>query len=83
VAEAMAVGTPVICSDAPAMVEVAGDAAVVVPREDAVALAEAIAALLADPAERARRSAAGRTRAAMFDWDRVAERAWAVYRGVR
>jgi glycosyltransferase involved in cell wall biosynthesis len=82
VAEAMAVGTPVVCSDAPALVEVAGGAAAVVPRGDAGALAAAIAKLFDDSAERDRMALAGRSRAAAFDWDRVAERAWALYRSL-
>jgi glycosyltransferase involved in cell wall biosynthesis len=82
VAEAMAVGTPVVCSDVPALVEVAGGAAAVVPRGDAGALAAAIAKLLDDSAERDRMAVAGRARAAVFDWDRVAERAWALYRSL-
>lgn len=81
-AEAMAVGTPVVCSDAPALVEVAGGAAAVVPRGDAGALAVAIAKLLDDSAERDRMALAGRSRAAEFDWDRVAERAWTLYRSL-
>jgi len=82
VAEAMAVGTPVVCSDAPALVEVAGGAAAVVPRGDAGTLAATIAKLLDDPAERDRMALAGRSRAVAFDWDRVAERAWALYRSL-
>ena len=42
VAEAMAVGTPVICSDIPALAEVAGGAAVLVPPGDPAALADAL-----------------------------------------
>jgi glycosyltransferase involved in cell wall biosynthesis len=82
VAEAMAVGTPVVCSDAPALVEVAGGAAAVVPRDDAGALAAAIAKLFADSSERDRMAVAGRARAAAFDWHLVAERAWALYRSL-
>jgi glycosyltransferase involved in cell wall biosynthesis len=82
VAEAMAVGTPVVCSDAPALVEVAGGAAAVVPRGDSGSLAVAIAKLLDDAPERDRMAVAGRARAAAFDWDRVAERAWALYAGL-
>lgn len=82
VAEAMAVGTPVVCSDAPALVEVAGDAALVVPVGDAQRLAEAVEAVLTDDALRARLAAAGPARAAFYDWDAVAGRAWDVYRSV-
>jgi glycosyltransferase involved in cell wall biosynthesis len=82
VIEAMAVGTPVVCSDVAALVEVAGGAAVVVPREDAESLGAAIEKLLGDGSERDRLSAAGRVRAAGFDWDEVARRAWALYRRI-
>jgi len=79
----MAVGTPVICSDAPALVEVAAGAAVVVPRDDAGALADAVSSLLADDSERRRLRAAGLVRAADFTWDSVADRAWRLYRDLR
>jgi glycosyltransferase involved in cell wall biosynthesis len=80
VAEAMAVGTPVVCSDAPALVEVADDAALVVPRGDAAALADALSGLLADESLRRRLAAAGLARARRFDWRDVARRAWRLYR---
>ncbi|MDQ2750926.1 MAG: glycosyltransferase family 4 protein [Actinomycetota bacterium] len=80
VAEAMAVGTCVLCSDAPALVEVAGDAAVIVARGDAAALAEAIEATLADGALRDRLSAVGLLRSKRYTWDSVAQRAWDLYR---
>jgi glycosyltransferase involved in cell wall biosynthesis len=82
VAEAMAVGTPVVCSDAPALVEVAGGAAIVFPREDASRLADAIGRLSADEQERQRLKRAGLARSATFDWDEVGRRAWALYRDV-
>jgi glycosyltransferase involved in cell wall biosynthesis len=78
VVEAMAVGTPVICSDVPAMVEVAGGAAIVVPRGDARALAEAILEI-GQPGRREELIRAGRLRATEFTWDSVASRARAVY----
>ena len=72
-AEAMACGTPVVVTDGGALPEVVGDAGVVVPRADAAALAHAIAALLDDPAARARASAAGLARVErLFCWDRFA-----------
>ena len=80
VAEAMAAGTPMICSDVPALVEVAGDAALVVPRGDPHALAEAIDGLARDPATRRALAEAGLARAPQFTWDGVARRAWALYR---
>lgn len=80
VAEAMAAGTPVVCSDAPALVEVAGDAAIVVPRGDAARLAEAIDGLLEDSALRERLGAAGLRRSRVYDWATVADRSWQLYR---
>jgi glycosyltransferase involved in cell wall biosynthesis len=80
VVEAMAVGTAVVCSDAPALAEVVGEAAMVVGRGDARALADAIAAVLADEAVQARLIAAGLARSARFTWDAVAERTWRLYR---
>lgn len=80
--EGMAAGTPVIVSDAPALVEVAGGAAVVVPREDVAALARALASVAGDPAARAAQSAAGRARAAAFTWDGAARRLWQLYDGL-
>jgi glycosyltransferase involved in cell wall biosynthesis len=80
VAEAMAVGTAVVCSDAPALVEVAGDAAMIVARGDDGVLAEAIEAVWADEALRGRLSEAGVLRSARYTWDAVAQRAWRLYR---
>ncbi|HEY7048987.1 MAG TPA: glycosyltransferase family 1 protein [Jatrophihabitantaceae bacterium] len=83
VAEAMAVGTPVIASDIPALAEVAGDAAVLVPPGDPVALAGAIDELLGDETSLRKLADAGRARALDYDWDAVARRAWALYRTLR
>jgi glycosyltransferase involved in cell wall biosynthesis len=66
VLEAMAQGTPVVCADIPALAEVAGEAVVRVSPSDTDAWAEAIGALLDDPAERARRATVGRDRAQRF-----------------
>jgi glycosyltransferase involved in cell wall biosynthesis len=74
VLEAMASGTPVVAVPDPALVEVAGDAAVVVeePR-----LADGIRQALAD-AGRLRQ--AGLARARAFSWERSAEATVAVYK---
>jgi glycosyltransferase involved in cell wall biosynthesis len=80
VAEAMAVGTAVVCSDAPALVEVAGDAAVVVPRADARLLADAIEVVAGDSSARTGLIAAGLARAERYTWVAVAERSWRLYR---
>lgn len=65
--EAMAAGCPVVCSTAPALVEVAGDAALCAPAADPAALAAHCRALLADTPLRRQMVARGRARAAAFD----------------
>jgi glycosyltransferase involved in cell wall biosynthesis len=79
VLEAMAVGTPVICSDDPALCEVAGGAALVVARGDSDALAGALSELVGDPVRRGGLSRLGLDRAADFSWDEVGRRAWRLY----
>jgi glycosyltransferase involved in cell wall biosynthesis len=80
VAEALAVGTPVICSDLPALAEVAAGAAVLVPPGEPAALADALTELLGNDAERTRLIKVGLARSSAFDWDAVATRAWQLYR---
>jgi glycosyltransferase involved in cell wall biosynthesis len=79
VAEAMALGVPVVCSSAPALVEVTAGAAVVVPVDDVVGLAEALAEVASDEALRTRLSAAGRGRSATMTWRAAGEATWAAY----
>lgn len=69
VLEAMALATPVLTSDDPALVEVGGDATAVTPLTD---LPAALAALVADEAALARLAAAGPVRARDFSWDAAA-----------
>ncbi len=76
VVEAMACGTPVVAVREPALVEVAGDAAVLVEEGG---LADGIRRALA---ERDSLVAAGLERARRFTWDAAAERTLAVYREV-
>jgi len=78
--EAMACGTPVVTSDAEALVETTGNAAEHAPASDAEALAQAIRRVLSDAALRERMRAAGIERAAQFSWERTAEGTRAVYR---
>lgn len=70
--EAMACGAPVIGADYGSAREVLGSAATILPLEPR-AWVEAIAALLADPGERSRRSRAGLAHAAGFRWKVAAE----------
>lgn len=72
VLEAMASGTPVVCSDSPGMLEAAGGVARVAPMGDVAGLADGLAALASDPGEWAERSERGRARAELFTWDAAA-----------
>ena len=65
--EAMAAGAALICTDAGGLPEVAAAAARCVPRDDTVALAQAMMELAGDAVDRARLAAAGRERARTFD----------------
>lgn len=82
VLEAMASGTPVLCSTAGALREVAGEAALMRDPRDSVGFAEAMQALIEDSALRERMSAAGTERARQFSWRRAADETLAVYRQV-
>ncbi|AMB57821.1 glycosyltransferase family 4 protein [Microterricola viridarii] len=81
--EAFAFGVPVVHSDAPALVEVASDAGIVVEREDAAGyperLAEAVTTVLEDPTRAERMGIAGRDRSRAFSWRDAAERVWQLH----
>ena len=79
VLEAMACGTPVVCSNAASLPEVAGSAAKLVAPDDVDGAAAALRAVLADPAEAARLRAAGLAQAAKFSWRATAEAMLRVY----
>ncbi len=82
VAEAMAVGTPVVAARRGALPEVAEDSALLVDPESVPEIAAAIASLLGDPAQRSELARRGRERAARFRWDEAARATLAVYRAV-
>ncbi|WP_258945941.1 glycosyltransferase family 4 protein [Lentzea californiensis] len=73
VLEAMAAGVPVVLSDDPALVEVAGGAGTVVRRGDLASLTEGLRAVLADPRHTVE---AGITRASEFTWAKTAQGVW-------
>ena len=80
--EAMACATPVICSDAPSLTELVGDAALIVTRAEepgADELAAALTRVLADSALHQELSQRGAARAARFTWVRTAQETLAVY----
>lgn len=80
--EAMALGTAVVVSDAPALVEVGAGAALVVPREEPAALAAAAAEIAEDAELRRGLALAGRARAAHYSWEGAARRMWQLYREI-
>jgi glycosyltransferase involved in cell wall biosynthesis len=80
--EAFAAGTPVVTSNAGAIPEVAGDAALVCPPEDDEGLALNLLRLLTDSRLRERQVAAGRARAGLFSWSASAAAHRAVYESV-
>ncbi|HEU0304013.1 MAG TPA: glycosyltransferase family 1 protein [Gaiellaceae bacterium] len=72
VLEAMAAGTPVLTARNSALVEVAGEAALLVDEPNRDQLAAALVTLLTDAALRERLSELGRQRARLFPWSRTA-----------
>ena len=77
VLEAMTHGLPVVISDAPALVEVAGGAAIVTPIGDAAQLAAAVGRALS---EREDWSRAGLVRSKDFSWEAAAVHLWEICR---
>ncbi len=77
--EAMAAGCPVITSDRGAMLETAGDAALLADPEDPDSIAEQMVRVIDDQALRSYLVTAGLDRAAWFSWKRCAEATAGVY----
>jgi glycosyltransferase involved in cell wall biosynthesis len=79
VLEAMACGTPVICSNTASLPEVAGDAALLLAPGDERGLAEAMRAAWGDAGLRQQMSERGEARACLFSWDRTARQTVQTY----
>ena len=79
VLEAMTRGVPVATSGRASLAEVAGDAALLFDPQDPRSIADALQRLLGDAGLRADLIAAGRDRAAKFNWERCARETVAVY----
>ncbi len=75
----MACGTPVTCSEAASLPEVAGDAALLFDPLNTDAIAAALGALLADGGRRAALVACGFSRASTFSWAACARTTLAAY----
>jgi glycosyltransferase involved in cell wall biosynthesis len=76
--EAMAAGTPVVCSNASALPEVAGDAALLFDPYDVEAMRETTRKVLEDEALRAELVERGLERAKAFSWERCARQTLSV-----
>jgi glycosyltransferase involved in cell wall biosynthesis len=75
VVEAMACGTPIICSNTSSLPEVAGDAALLVDPLDSEAIAGAMARMVTDPDLRRVLAERGVRQARRFSWTRSAREA--------
>jgi glycosyltransferase involved in cell wall biosynthesis len=80
VLEAMAHGVPVVTSNRSALVEVAGDAALLVDPYDVEELGCALERLMNDLELRAKLSNLGRARAKHYTWERAVKATYAIYR---
>ncbi len=81
--EAMAHGVPIACSDAGALPEVCGDAAVLFDPTSVESIVEAVDRVLGDAQLREKLTRAGAARLGQFSWRRTAELTLAVYRTVK
>ena len=82
VLEAMACGTPVVCSGCGSLPEVAGDAALLVNPDDLDGLASAMERVLEDEALRAQMRSRGLAQAARFSWEKTARETLGLYRAL-
>lgn len=80
--EAMALGCPVVTSNASSLPEVAGDAALLVDPNDVEELSDALWRVIANRSLRQSLINRGRDRAAKFSWTRTAKETLAAYRSL-
>ena len=82
IVEAMAAGTPVLCTDGGSQREVADGAAAIVPVGDVEAFAGAATAILLNPEKQEKMRSLGKARAACFTWGATAGATLEIYRFV-
>lgn len=80
--EAMACGTPVVCSDGGSLPEIVGEAALVVPAADVDGLSEALVRAVSDGALRETLRSRGFERVRGFTWEATAHATMRVYHQV-
>lgn len=80
--EAMACGTPVICSNVSTLPEVVGDAGILIDPSDEIGLREILHAITEDKQLRTDLSARARERSLSFTWKKCAQQTVEVYRSV-
>lgn len=80
--EAMACGTPVVCSDRGSLKETAGNTALIVDPYNHEEIAEAITLLFSDPSVRQEKIRQGLENVKRFDWRKTAEAVFNVYNKV-
>jgi len=80
VLEAMACGTPVVCSNVSSLPEIAGDAALLVDPYDTNAAKEAILRILEDQKVREELKKKGKEQARKFHWEKTAMQTLNLYR---
>jgi glycosyltransferase involved in cell wall biosynthesis len=81
VLEKMAMGLPIACSEYPAMRALLGEDAAWFDPASIASVAEALRALISDPQRCAEISQHNRSKAAAYDWDRVARETFKFLRG--
>jgi len=79
VLEAMACGTPVICSNVSSLPEVVGDSALLVGPRDMHAIVDGLLSLLSDVYVSDGYREKGLQRAALFNWTRTADKTIDIY----
>lgn len=77
--EALAIGCPVVSSNASSLPEVVGDAAISCPPYDVACMSNATALILRDPSLAKAMRLRGKLRAAQFSWDTIVSKTLEVY----